>query len=235
MPLPARYLIACAAMLCCPAHGFVVAPGTVGAWRMNPSTSQTGMMSVPEDGPLLSKQNLSDSMAEVDAMVKRIMDAFRPEDDEEDGWQFSNTYEESAGSAYQGCRVLMSYSVKTSEVLDEFGRLQPGAFARPKFLENYLLEHDDYRTFALLSEWKTVGPPEERVGAEGHIAEQKLLVRQEFCNWEQAYMKFELCGVPDGVKRWHVICLHKNDHDPKAGLKAGYGDNNENPEETRNC
>ena len=119
-------------------------------------------------------------------IVKRVMDAFRPEDDEDDGWQFSNTYAEAAGTAFRGCRVLLSFSAKKAEKLDAFGQLQPGAFERAALLERYLLQHDDYRTLAQMYEWKTASEPLERAqaGAAGPCVTQKLLVRREFGNWE---------------------------------------------------
>ena len=151
--------------------------------------------------------------------------------DDDDVWQFSNTIEESAGAAYHGCRVLLSYSAKADDKLDEFGRLQPGAFARAALLEKYLLEHENYRTLALLSEWKPLAPPEELNG--GLSAEQRLLVRQELGNWEQTYMKLEQL---DG--KWAITSIFKHDYDPavvfKGSVRAG-DDNPENPEDSREC
>ena len=181
--------------------------------------------------PLLPWRCINPSMSSTpQEIVKIIMDAFRPADDD-DVWQFSNTIEESAGAAYHGCRVLLSYSAKADDKLDEFGRLQPGAFARAALLEKYLLEHENYRTLALLSEWKPLAPPEDLNG--GLSAEQRLLVRQELGNWEQTYMKLEQL---DG--KWAITSIFKHDYDPavvfKGSVRAG-DDNPENPEDSREC
>lgn len=96
----------------------------------------------------MSSSDDDESVRAVQAVVQQIMDAFRPAIDEDDEWQFSNTFEESAGSAYRGCRVLLSSSVKTEDEVDELGRLQPGAFARPGLLERHLLAQDNYRSLA---------------------------------------------------------------------------------------
>ena len=51
-----------------------------------------------------------------------------------------------------------------------------------------MLEQENYRTLALLSEWKPAAPPEER---DGTSSEHRLLVRQARGNWEQVYLKLE--------------------------------------------
>ena len=184
----------------------------------------------------------ADHMA-VQDVVRTVLDAFR-KDEEEEEWQFSNTQVETAGSIYMGCRVLMSFSVRVEDKLDDLGQLQPGAFERPTRLEQYLIGEDNYRTLALLCEWKAVTVPEELVwtesdGERSHMSVvQKLLVRQNGCNWEECRLTLELRAGANGKQRWMVRSLYKDYHDPAGGSSsmlladdAGPGD----PEETRNC
>ena len=180
---------------------------------------------------------LADKMS-AEAVVDYVMEAFRPAYDEDDGWQFSATQVEVAGSAFKGCRVLLSFSQKKKDRIDDLGQLQPGAFALPSMLENYLLEQDDYRTLALVSEWKPLAPPTvtELTDSEGlRRAAQKLLVRRERGNWEEANMNLELCETPRG-QRWLVTSLYKWDHEHGVSRSdAGFDGDDGDPEEARNC
>jgi hypothetical protein len=186
--------------------------------------------------PVLRPDETAAEDMSVEQVVRHVMDAFRPDD--EDGWQFSNTQAEVAGAAFKGSRVLMSFSAKTRTKLDELGQLQPGAFERPTLLEKYLKEHSNYRSLALLSEWKAVAAPEKRIGddatadsADASRVVQKLLVRQEGCNWEELRMVLE-CRQTSKGQRWLVTSIYKDYHDP-AG--RGIDEIDENPEESRNC
>ena len=186
---------------------------------------------------VISPVDVDDTMSAAET-IRCILDAFRPDGDEDD-WQFSNTQAEVAGSAYRGCRALMSLSAKMDAKLDVLGRLQPGAFERPTLLERYLLEHADYRTLATLSEWKALAPPEEREllgdGGQRSVAQQRLLIRQEQCNWEEACINLERRETPWGM-RWLVVNIYKDYHDPAGtSIYKGSSDDNADPEEARNC
>ena len=180
---------------------------------------------------VLSPTEVTVDKMDVEAVVTHVFDAFRSYDDD-DGWQFSNTQAEVAGSCFVGCCTLMRFSAKMDEKVDSVGRLQPGAFERPTFLESWLLEHNDYRSLALLSEWKPVAAPTQREDAAR--ASQMLLVRQDRCNWEEVCVTLELRATPAG-KRWVVVSLYKDYHDP-AGACGGASDGEDaDPEEARNC
>ena len=195
--------------------------------------SQMPIMGTPGETRLaLFPEDATADKMDVQEVVRYIMDAFRPEEDEDDGWQFSNTFEEAAGSSFKGSRVLHSFSAKAEQRLDALGQLQPGAFERPTLLEEYLLREDNYRTLALLSEWKAVAAPEQ-LG--DRSVRQRLLVRRERGNWEEAQVRLELRDVPQGT-RWMVASLCKRDHDPvNAQASAAREDDGGDPEETRNC
>ena len=129
---------------------------------------------------------------------------------------------------------MLRSTEKKAEKLDAFGQLQPGAFERAALLERYLLQHDDYRTLAQMYEWKTASEPLERAqaGAAGPCVTQKLLVRREFGNWEQAHVNLELQETTLG-KRWAVTSIYRHDHDPRVA--RGDGEPDADPEESRNC
>jgi hypothetical protein len=177
--------------------------------------------------------------ANVEDVVKHIMDAFKRDDDEDEVWQFGNTQADLEDPSYRGARVLKSFSATSSEKLDSLGRLQPGAFERSALLESYLMEEDNYCTLALLSEWKAVAEPEVRPKAAdaddevGSHALQLLLVRQKDCNWEEMAMNLELSESRAGGKRWVVKSIYKDYFDPASpkGLREVGAD----PEDTRNC
>jgi hypothetical protein len=225
------------------AHG-TIASGTCGDRPRGAAAERGAAMSAnfttarfeQQANQVLSSRGASDAsggeMGPQD-VVAHVLNAFRPGDDEDDDvWQFSNTQQEVAGTAFQGARVLVSYSVKTRSKFDDVGCLQPGGFGYGAVLEDYLLANDDYRTFALLSEWRALGPPES--GGERCVV-QKLLVRQKDGNWEEARMTLELCDTPRG-ERWLVRSVYKDYHD-RGGVErsGGYDADDADPEEARNC
>ena len=175
----------------------------------------------------------------IDAVVAAVMDAFKPQEKDIEGWQFSNTQQETAGSLFWGCLVLVRLSVKAVSKHDDVGRLQPGAFVRASTLERYLLGHEDYRTFALLDEWKAVAPPVVR----GRVASQQLLVRRERSQtggvlspaiWEEVQLRLELCETLAG-ERWRVLTIYKDYHGPAARAISDCDFVNADLEEERNC
>ena len=179
------------------------------------------------------------------SVVQHVMDAFRPGDeDDDDGWQFSNTQLEVAGSAFHGAVVLRSFSRKCDQKLDSLGQLQPGGFASSAQLEKYLLQEETYRTFALLAEWKPLGEPQEAkwAGRASGTSEttpvmvQNLLVRQADSNWEEARMTLELCETPQGA-RWLVSSIYKDYFDREAVKRSNIyvDDDGADPEESRDC
>ena len=193
----------------------------------------------------MNLERVAPSVAELttlESVVEAVMDAFRPLEKDDDGWQFSNTQQEVAGSLYWGCLVLKRFSVERAQKLDAVGRLQPGAFAAPSTLQRYLLQDEKYRTFAMLSEWRPVAPPVVR----GRAASQSLLVRREFshagavlapANWEELQLGLELRQTPDG-ERWAVASLYKDYHGPTAGVPSAEERAEAEglqPEEERNC
>ena len=192
------------------------------------------------------------SLEETDGLedvVAQVLNAFKPmEKDADEVWDFSTTQQESAGSLYWGCLVLLRFSKKHNEIVDGLGQLQPGAFATVSLLERYLLDQENYRTFAMLSEWKPVGP----AVVSGSRAVQQLLVRRERsqsgvelapANWEELRIDLELQETPSGP-RWAVSSLYKDYYGPTAAypsdsekLDADRASpfSNTQSEEERNC
>ena len=168
----------------------------------------SGLSSGADSKPMGPDDVLADKM-NVRDIVKYIMDAFTPND------VFGSVVPtDEAASSYEGCRVLMSFAAKQESRLDSLKQLQPGSFESPSALEEYLSSDDYYRAFVELSEWKAVAAPEERgrAGVVGWTASQKLLLRREHGNWEQAYINLQLCDTPIG-RRWLVMSIYKHDFD----------------------
>ena len=173
-------------------------------------------------------------------VVSTIMDAFRPQEKDEAGWQFSTTFQESAGSLYWGCLVLRQFSDPRKEKLDDLGRLQPGAFSTASALEEFLLSALQYRTLALLSEWKPVTPAKVL----GMKASQQLLVRRELdqsgnvlapANWEEVQINLIARNTPL-ASRWFVASLYKDYHGPGAGAASDYDlEDLRDAEDIRDC
>ena len=182
-----------------------------------------------------------EDVAAVEDTVATVFDAFRPQEKDDDGWQFSTTFQESAGSLYTGCLVLRKFSAPRDEKLDDLGRLQPGAFATASALEKHLLSDWQYRTLALLSEWKAVAPAK----VSGGTASQQLLVRRELdqagqqlspANWEEVQVNLVQISreTPLGP-RWAVCSVYKDYHGPTASAASDYDHVDADPEELRDC
>ena len=176
--------------------------------------------------------------ANVEQVVRHIMDSFKSDEDEDEVWQFGNTQADLEPPSYRGSRVLKSFSAPSEVKVDSLGRLLPGAFERSSLLEKYLMEEDNYCTLALLSEWKPVAAPEVRpaAGAEGSAAScalQLLLVRQKGCNWEEMAMNLELTESRASGRRWVVTSIYKDYFDPAS--PKGLRDIGADPEDSRNC
>ena len=198
------------------------------------------------DGRMMPLEDMAAAKMDAAQVVSYCLDAFKPEEEEDDPWQFSNTQAEVAGAAYKGCHVLMSFSAKLDAKVDDLGWLQPGAYGFASKLEAELLRQENYRSLALLSEWKTLAPSKSDGGASasrdtvsevGDSETLTVLVRQEGFNWEELRVTLELCAMPDGAQRWLIMGLLKDRCDPKAARsgRVSGDDDLENPEESRNC
>ena len=184
-----------------------------------------------------------DDFDSIDDVVSHVMDAFRPLEKDEGGWQFSNEASDTLGSTNWGCTVMLRCCAKRPpmEKLDSVGRLQPGAFRLPSTLERYLLEEANYRTFALLTEWKPVAPP--TVNAAEGTATQQLLTRREQspsgqglapADWEELQMTLEQVDTPSGP-RWAIASLYKDYYGPTANAPDEKETSAYNWEMERNC
>ena len=94
---------------------------------------------------------------------------------------------------------------------------------------------NDQRVRVPVRQWKALGVAEERrwaAGVDGTSVVQKLLLRQEHGNWEEASISLELRDTPAG-KRWLVTSIYKDYCDPLAG--SGDDDTGADPEDSRNC
>ena len=102
------------------------------------------------------------------------------------------------------------YAAQSRNLPPSHSQVQPGFYASPQELLDYLLTHERYATLCSLSEFKPMGPPEYSDMARRAAA--KLLVRRDGRNWEDFFVNLELVDLGAGApapKRWLITTIFK--------------------------